>query len=161
MTEKEFFMKNREREYKTTVRVLEHFPTDRGDFAPHERSQTALQLFRTFVIEERLIDLIAHDDVKSFDFASFQLPATLPGLIEEYKHWFAISQTAISELSDEEFESEIDFFMGTMSRRDAAWNMFFDHIHHRGQLSVYIRMAGGLVPSIYGPSADESAPPKE
>ena len=35
------------------------------------------------------------------------------------------------------------------------WLMLNDSIHHRGQLSVYERMAGGLVPSIYGPSADE------
>jgi len=35
------------------------------------------------------------------------------------------------------------------------WFMLLDSIHHRGQLSVYVRMAGGKVPSIYGPSADE------
>jgi uncharacterized damage-inducible protein DinB len=33
--------------------------------------------------------------------------------------------------------------------------MICDQIHHRGQLTVYIRLAGGLVPSIYGPSADD------
>ncbi len=35
--------------------------------------------------------------------------------------------------------------------------MLFDQIHHRGQMSVYIRLAGGKVPSIYGPSADDSS----
>ena len=38
---------------------------------------------------------------------------------------------------------------------DVLWFMLTDSIHHRGQLSVYVRMAGGRVPSIYGPSADE------
>jgi uncharacterized damage-inducible protein DinB len=38
---------------------------------------------------------------------------------------------------------------------DILWIMLMDSIHHRGQLSVYVRMAGGKVPSIYGPSADE------
>ena len=38
---------------------------------------------------------------------------------------------------------------------DLMWFMLMDQIHHRGQLSVYSRMAGGKVPSIYGPSADE------
>jgi uncharacterized damage-inducible protein DinB len=38
---------------------------------------------------------------------------------------------------------------------DMLWIMLLDAVHHRGQLSVYLRMAGGKVPSIYGPSADE------
>lgn len=37
------------------------------------------------------------------------------------------------------------------------WIALFDSVHHRGQLSAYIRPMGGKVPSIYGPSADESA----
>jgi uncharacterized damage-inducible protein DinB len=42
-----------------------------------------------------------------------------------------------------------------MRRGNALWLMLNDSIHHRGQLTVYLRMAGGRVPSIYGPSADE------
>jgi uncharacterized damage-inducible protein DinB len=38
---------------------------------------------------------------------------------------------------------------------DFLWFLLCDQIHHRGQLSVYLRMAGGKVPSIYGPSGDE------
>ena len=38
---------------------------------------------------------------------------------------------------------------------DVLWGILMDSIHHRGQFSVYLRMAGGKVPSIYGPSADE------
>jgi uncharacterized damage-inducible protein DinB len=45
--------------------------------------------------------------------------------------------------------------LGDMTVSDFAWFMLFDQIHHRGQLAVYVRMAGGKVPSIYGPSADE------
>jgi uncharacterized damage-inducible protein DinB len=41
------------------------------------------------------------------------------------------------------------------TRGGMAWGMLFDLIHHRGQLSVYIRPMGGKVPSIYGPSGDE------
>ena len=38
---------------------------------------------------------------------------------------------------------------------DFLWYLFFDAIHHRGQLSTYIRPMGGQVPSIYGPSGDD------
>ncbi len=40
-------------------------------------------------------------------------------------------------------------------RGNLLWMFLYDHIHHRGQLSVYQRIAGGRVPSIYGPSGDE------
>ena len=45
--------------------------------------------------------------------------------------------------------------MGDWRRLDFAWFLLHDEIHHRGQLSVYVRAAGGKVPSIYGPSGDE------
>ncbi|HYK42494.1 MAG TPA: DinB family protein [Thermoanaerobaculia bacterium] len=44
--------------------------------------------------------------------------------------------------------------MGRIPVMDFFWNMLLDSIHHRGQLSVYVRLAGGRVPSIYGPTAD-------
>lgn len=45
--------------------------------------------------------------------------------------------------------------MGDFRKADVLWMMMMDAVHHRGQFSVYLRMAGGKVPSIYGPSADE------
>lgn len=45
--------------------------------------------------------------------------------------------------------------MADYSRLEIAWFMLYDQIHHRGQLSVYLRMSGAKVPSIYGPSLDE------
>ena len=45
--------------------------------------------------------------------------------------------------------------MGQVRVIDLAWMLLHDSIHHRGQISVYIRLAGGKVPSIYGPTADE------
>jgi len=45
--------------------------------------------------------------------------------------------------------------VGDVRRGDALWMMLMDTVHHRGQLSVYQRIAGGKVPSIYGPSGDE------
>lgn len=45
--------------------------------------------------------------------------------------------------------------MGDIPLMEFLWYSLFDHIHHRGQLSVYLRMVG-KVPSIYGPSGDES-----
>jgi len=46
--------------------------------------------------------------------------------------------------------------MSDLRRLDVLWLLLNDMIHHRGQFSVYLRMAGGKVPAIYGPSADET-----
>jgi uncharacterized damage-inducible protein DinB len=45
--------------------------------------------------------------------------------------------------------------MSDLRRLDVLWFLLNDQIHHRGQFSVYLRIAGGKVPSIYGPSGDE------
>ena len=45
--------------------------------------------------------------------------------------------------------------MGDVPRSQIGWLTVMDMVHHRGQFSVYLRVAGGKVPSIYGPSADE------
>jgi uncharacterized damage-inducible protein DinB len=45
--------------------------------------------------------------------------------------------------------------MGEMTRMEWLWFLLHDEIHHRGQFSVYLRMADAKVPSIYGPTADE------
>jgi uncharacterized damage-inducible protein DinB len=63
-------------------------------------------------------------------------------------------------LSDEQFNAMVDFFtgpktMGKVRAGDILWMAAMDLVHHRGQFSVYLRMAGGKVPSIYGPSHDE------
>jgi uncharacterized damage-inducible protein DinB len=63
-------------------------------------------------------------------------------------------------MSEADYNSMIKFpvgpkQMGDFRKADVLWMMMMDAIHHRGQFSVYVRMAGGKVPSIYGPSADE------
>ena len=63
-------------------------------------------------------------------------------------------------MPDEKLMETVKFFvapktMGDVRRMDVLWSLLHDEIHHRGQFSIYLRMAGGKVPSIYGPSADE------
>jgi uncharacterized damage-inducible protein DinB len=67
---------------------------------------------------------------------------------------------AVENMPDSRLSEKVTFFtgpkqMGMVPISEVLWLMLMDSIHHRGQLSVYVRMAGGKVPSIYGPSADE------
>jgi uncharacterized damage-inducible protein DinB len=66
----------------------------------------------------------------------------------------------IRDTPPEELSEKVQFMVGPkqvgdVTRFDWIWFLLHDQIHHRGQFSVYLRMAGGKVPSIYGPTADE------
>jgi uncharacterized damage-inducible protein DinB len=66
----------------------------------------------------------------------------------------------IEETPEDELDDKVRFMtgpgtIGKISRMDWLWFLLHDEIHHRGQFSVYLRMADGRLPSIYGPTADE------
>jgi uncharacterized damage-inducible protein DinB len=63
-------------------------------------------------------------------------------------------------MPDDQLDSTVQFptgpgKMGNYTKQEFLWFLLSDQIHHRGQFSIYLRMAGGKVPSIYGPTADE------
>jgi len=67
---------------------------------------------------------------------------------------------SLGRVSDEDWNAVGEFFAGEhlvmeAPRQQLAWIFFFDAIHHRGQLSTYLRPMGSRVPAIYGPSADD------
>lgn len=156
---KQQFLQTLRREHATTRRVVEAFPAEQSELKPHPRSNSARQLIWTFAVEERLILLALRNQLQlgggfpkapdSFDQAVSAFFQTHAELIE-----------ALEAASDEDLRGTVKFFtgpgtLGDIPKMDFLWFMLSDQIHHRGQLSVYLRMAGGKVPSIYGPSADE------
>jgi uncharacterized damage-inducible protein DinB len=66
----------------------------------------------------------------------------------------------VKGMRDEQFSETVKFpvapkTIGDVPKGQFLWMLLCDQIHHRGQFSIYLRMAGGKVPSIYGPTADE------
>jgi uncharacterized damage-inducible protein DinB len=159
VTEKDQFIQVWEREFQTTLKVLKNFPADKLNLKPSEKSRSAKDLAWTFVIEEEA--MIGGALKGNIDFSNLpQAPATLPEIISTYerKHKEIVEQ--VKHASDPEMNKTVKFFTGPkqpadMRRADVMWTGVMDTIHHRGQLSVYLRLAGGKVPSIYGPSGDE------
>jgi uncharacterized damage-inducible protein DinB len=94
----------------------------------------------------------------AIDLAGFrkQPPATLDEIIRVLEKNHQAVEEALEKASDEDLNKTLNFAGQTMRRLDALWAGQFDLIHHRGQFSVYLRMSGAKVPSIYGPTADES-----
>jgi uncharacterized damage-inducible protein DinB len=146
------------KEHATTVRVLNAFPKDQASFKPHERSNTALQLAWTFVIENKMAEEALAGPLR-FD-GEFPPPPTFTEVVTAYQATAKDFLAALERTPDSRLRETIQFFtgpkqMGDFPVSEVLWLMLMDSVHHRGQLSVYLRMAGGKVPSIYGPTADE------
>ncbi len=142
-----------------TERVIDAFPGDQMLFSPHERSSTAQKLIWTFAIEARLVYFSAlSGDGRGKSFVA--PPDSWDELVAGVKENHRMLIDFLKDKTEAELSPTIKFYVGPgkvgdIPTMDFLWLMLHDHIHHRGQLSVYLRLAGGRVPSIYGPSADE------
>lgn len=150
-------------EAATTRKCLERIPAEKFDFKPHEKSMTFGRLathvaemvgWATETVNKTQIDFAAGD------YQPFE-PQTTEELVAFLDKHVAEAVEALKNTSDEAMmepwtlrNGETVYF--TMPRVQVLRGMVFNHIiHHRGQLSVYMRLNDIPVPSIYGPSADE------
>ena len=158
MTNREFFMERWRIERPVTLKVLRALPEDRIDYKAHEKSKSAAEIAWIFPEELRGLSDIIEAGEASWE--SRPKPKTLGEITTVYEDQ-ADRFTSLLESTDEaKWESQGKFlykgpvvFAGPV--REHCWWILFDQIHHRGQLSTYIRPMGGKVPSIYGGSADE------
>src|SRR5437870_5336116 len=158
MTEKEQFLGALEREIPTTIKVLEAYAPARGELKPHAKCKAAKDLAWIFVTEQKASEQALDGGI---EFGKMPpAPATLPEVIATYERSSKAFVERIRKTPDADLNKTIKFFvapkqMGDIRKMDVLWYMLMDSVHHRGQFSVYLRMADGKVPSIYGPSADE------
>ena len=158
MSEKENFLSTWEREFQITMKVLKHYPEDKLDLKPAEKLRDARNLLWVFVSETSLIDMAIQGEIK---FGSMpEAPNTLGEILSAFQAKYDALVAKIKDIPDEELNATVKFMVGPgqivdLRKLDIFWITIMDMIHHRGQISVYSRIAGGIVPSIYGPSADE------
>jgi len=158
MNEKEMYLQGWEREFQTTLKVLKAYPANQLDFKPHERSRSARELAWVFVQGEQFVDAVIKGQIGPPSDA--QPPATLQEILTTFEQTHKEMVAKVKKLSEKDYNSTIKIPVGPNKmedwrRADTLWFVIMDQVHHRGQFSVYLRMAGGKVPSIYGPSADE------
>jgi Uncharacterized protein conserved in bacteria len=157
------FIGELQHEAATTRRVLERIPEDKFDWKPHEKSLT-MRALAVHVAEmtDWAIETVTKTEL---DFAVTEYkpyePKTNAELLEYFDKQIAHAIEVLKNIPDEAMmepwtlrNGETVYF--TMPRVQVLRIMVFNHIvHHRGQLSVYLRLNDIPVPSIYGPSADE------
>jgi uncharacterized damage-inducible protein DinB len=158
MTEKDQFLNTVAREYPVTLKVLKAYPAAKAEFKPHPTSRTARELAWNFVFEEKACDMALDGALELAKLP--KAPATMPEVITTYEQAHAALVDRVKRTPEPELNKTVKFMtgpkqMGDLRKMDVLWFMLMDSIHHRGQLSVYLRMNDGKVPSIYGPSGDE------
>jgi uncharacterized damage-inducible protein DinB len=159
MTTREFFIKRWKADRRAFVRVLEALPSDHLAYKPHERSTSAGDLAWQIVEEVRA--LAGTNAANELPFEMSPRPATTAEIVAAFERSASALEALLPTIDDARWEGTIKFMMGgkTLSESNFGemfWGFFLDLIHHRGQLSSYIRPMGGKVPSIYGPSGDDA-----
>jgi uncharacterized damage-inducible protein DinB len=147
-------------EHATTLRLLRAYPEDQAELRPHAMSKTAHELAWIFVAEQRLCEKAL---TTGFDWSKpGGLPEMPPSLAEVAAQFEQGRErlVALTDAKDEDLSGSVTFptaprTISEVPLMQFLWMMLCDQIHHRGQFSIYLRMAGGRVPSIYGPTADE------
>ena len=156
MTSREFYLERRRVENPVFMRVLNALPTDRVDYRPHDRSPSAEQIVWTMTNELRSCVMVVTefkgewktDPAPPFD----EMARLFDSLCSELTN-------RVEKLDDSSWDRVVPFYYNGKQVSEQAigqflWYILFDAIHHRGQLSTYLRPMGGKVPAIYGPSAD-------
>jgi len=164
MAIRDAFIGELKHESSLTRKMLERVPLDKKDWKPHEKSMTLGRL-ATHVAEipHWISDIIHVDDydfMKDFDFNPVTAGST-EELLKIFQINFDKALADLATLNDDDFSKNWTVRRGAqvmfstpkkVSLRGFALNHL---IHHRGQLSVYLRLLDVPVPGMYGPSADE------
>jgi len=154
------FLPEFDEEMKITRRLLERVPGEKGAWKPHEKSFSLGHLAQlvawmpgwiTQAVKETRLDLSAAP--------GYSLEKT-ETLVKMFDANVASAQAALAASSDADFQVPWSLTVGervlfTMPRVGVVRQTINHLIHHRGQLSVYLRMVDVPLPSIYGPTADE------
>jgi uncharacterized damage-inducible protein DinB len=152
MDERSLFTTFWTNESKTTRNVLARIP-EGSDYRPDPKSRTAQEIAWQIVCEEQM--LIEALESGKATWAPPPSPATMKEVLEAYERNSAAMEARLTALPSERWDGMLDFFGSERPASPMAWSFLFDIVHHRGQITTYLRPMGSTVPQIYGPSGDE------
>ena len=152
MDEKALFTGFWTEESRTTRNVLARIP-EGSDYRPDPKSRTAQEIAWQILCEEQMIiDALESGRV---EWAPPPMPATMKEVVATYEKQSAETGDRWKNLPAAKWEGTLEFYGTQRPASPMAWSFLFDIVHHRGQITTYLRPMGSTVPQIYGPSADE------
>ena len=153
----DFLISEFEHEMQSTVKVIQAVPAGNLDYRPDAKSKTGLGLVRHITLEDEwLLNCIANGEFTpppdDSDACGIMNSADAAA---RYKEKVPVALNRVRALSGEKLTTVVDLFGIVQMPLVNFLSMASKHsVHHRGQLSTYLRPMGGKVPGIYGPSAD-------
>jgi uncharacterized damage-inducible protein DinB len=157
MTNKEFFLKIMQEEAPKFRKVIEYLPEDKHTHKVHDRAREAGNLSAQLALQWKAISGVVTTGAPAFDPHEME-NQTKDDMLQKFDAGIEELVKDVEAVSEEEWDNG-DASMGEEwkdKKGMMAWGFLFDAIHHRGQLTTYLRAMGEKVPSIYGPSADEA-----
>lgn len=145
--------------------MFKTLPANRLDYRPHPRSRSAGELVALLVSAQQGCIQLCQSRKSFYSCLRWQEPASLGNqnqMISAYERDHNTLAIQLNSLDNNGWNHQAWLIQGTeeILLKDTVggllWIALFDIVHHRGQLSTYIRPMGGKVPSIYGPSADDA-----
>jgi uncharacterized damage-inducible protein DinB len=149
-----------DREAAQTTSLLRSLPANQYDFRPDPGGRSLGELAWHLAEVDAYIPFGIEQG--GFNFSSRPSGIERPKMIEElapgYERVHAEAAQRIRKLTSADFDRKMLFFDRDLAIRDILWSAIVMHsIHHRGQLSVLCRLAGGVAPGLYGPNREEMA----
>jgi uncharacterized damage-inducible protein DinB len=158
----ETFVDEMDREVGGTVKALERVPKDKLDWKPHAKSRTIGQLAQ-HIASLPGVAVMGLQTGKREMSSGPPVTATDPDFVSTFKKSVEQFKAAVGQMSDDRLNTETFSFtkndqpVRTWPKAEFLRNVVMNHfIHHRGQLTVYLRLLDISVPAIYGTSADEN-----
>lgn len=152
MDEQALFIKFWTHETETTRRVFSRIP-EGSTYRPDAKSRTAQEIAWQMVEEERAI--VAALETGTMNWAPAPMPASMREIERIYGEQSATVVARWKALPRERWDGTMQVWGHSRDAAPMAWSFLFDLVHHRGQISTYLRPMGAKVPQIYGPSGDE------
>jgi uncharacterized damage-inducible protein DinB len=154
---REYYKECFEAEKPKFVRVISAVPADQAAYRPHPRSTSAGDI--VWLLASELHDACELIDRGELRFAAIPAPP-IEQSIAAYEENAAALEARLAKLDDARWDGNARFLVEgkvawETSLGDMLFGFLFDAIHHRGQLSSYLRPMGAKVPAIYGPSGDD------
>ncbi len=148
--------------FMRVFKAVESTPVSKHGHRHDPKGKSALELMsQTFATEgQSLVNILKTNKVDFMELMKKPMPKTVKESSKVFEKKMKEVVASISRMKDAKWEkSKAQMLAGSKvewetTMMDMMWAMLFDLIHHRGQLSTFIRPMGGKVPSIYGPSAD-------
>lgn len=154
------FAKEIESEVRATRKCLEAIPDNLYKYKPHEKSMELGYLSLLVAdIPRWIVHMIERPEIDLATYESFEL-STTAALVKRFDDNIEAVTRILDKVSNDELDSKFELKVAgkvvmSTTKKESIQQSINHWIHHRGQLTVYMRLNDILVPSIYGPSADE------